>query len=473
VDDGEDLSPNELEALTASTVEALDAMSPGEREAFIEEFLDEEPEPVELPFVYFPPTPADVEDAAAAARLLQQIDRLRSYLGESGMPLAYGEQVETKDGEALAELLDTGDTPGNVLGKLPGVMSIVNIAYEAGAVDIDEHRLVRVPDWPDLTPTDRAIAAYRAIIDVGPLGCRGGINEVFDVADAVLDAATVHWLAGLLAPDAAADVGEFVEQGELMLREEIEPEWPDWSQEIEPMARYGVGRIFEVLEMAGVVESIDDATVRLTALGRHVDPDDLVEYGYRLRRIDDLANASASVLIEALDWARDDQANTLVDAWQPDRDVAERVRQIVDVIASADDAALRLKGFAALELFEPTVVGPGMRGLLDGPVAGTAAMYMLSRGLAEEAEVGHLVDIGALVDILACSLDDPDELCDLFATAPNTNDQYAALEKMWRHPADETGDVLDALGAHLPDHALAKAARKAAIKHRSWMANQR
>ena len=45
------------------------------------------------------------------------------------------------------------------------------------------------------------------------------------------------------------------------------------------------------------------------------------------------------------------------------------------------------------------------------------------------------------------------------------------LEFFWRHPAPETAAVLDVLGRHLPDRALAKQARKAAFKHRSWMAN--
>jgi hypothetical protein len=44
---------------------------------------------------------------------------------------------------------------------------------------------------------------------------------------------------------------------------------------------------------------------------------------------------------------------------------------------------------------------------------------------------------------------------------------------MWRHPAAETGLVLDTLGKYLPDRKLAKAARKAAMRHRSWMANRR
>ena len=60
----------------------------------------------------------------------------------------------------------------------------------------------------------------------------------------------------------------------------------------------------------------------------------------------------------------------------------------------------------------------------------------------------------------------------MFSEAPQAADQYNALEQMVRHAAPETAAVLDALGQHLPDKKLAKAARKAAIKHRSWMANR-
>ena len=113
-----------------------------------------------------------------------------------------------------------------------------------------------------------------------------------------------------------------------------------------------------------------------------------------------------------------------------------------------------------------------MRALLDGPAAGHAALYMLSRGLVDEAEVAGLIDIGVFVDVLAASLDDPDELCEMFSEAPHAGDEYNALEQMVRHPAPETEQVLDALGRHLPDKKLAKAARKAAMRHRSWMANR-
>lgn len=39
-------------------------------------------------------------------------------------------------------------------------------------------------------------------------------------------------------------------------------------------------------------------------------------------------------------------------------------------------------------------------------------------------------------------------------------------------PFPHTAAVLDALGQHLPDRKLAKAARKGAIRHRSWIANR-
>ncbi len=46
------------------------------------------------------------------------------------------------------------------------------------------------------------------------------------------------------------------------------------------------------------------------------------------------------------------------------------------------------------------------------------------------------------------------------------------IEELWRHDQPETAWVLDAAGKHVTDKALAKRARKAAMQHRTWMANQ-
>ena len=46
------------------------------------------------------------------------------------------------------------------------------------------------------------------------------------------------------------------------------------------------------------------------------------------------------------------------------------------------------------------------------------------------------------------------------------------IDDMWRHDQSETLEVLEALGRSLTDKRVAKAARKAALQHRSWIANK-
>jgi hypothetical protein len=474
--------------------DALTAQFHAEEDALTARFLvNEAKETVELPFVYIPPPAAEVEAVAAGAPLLQKIDALCKYLGEPGKPLTQRGNLKLADGRALIELLDTGDEMEmevedrtfrkNTTERLPVLNSIVNIAKEAGAVRVHNRRLVPVKAWSRRSATEWATAVYRAIIELGALGSRGGSYELFDTVHDVLDDGTVHWLAGLLDPELEADFDRIVDAVEPVLRGEIEPYWPQWSESIEGMARLGISQIVETLEAAGVVEwsgrgqtkfgsstIATGGTIRLTALGRHVVPDSLADAGYGLKRVDALVDAPASALIDVLDGVPDEQRQAVADSWQPGLDTRDRVGHLVDVIALGD-AALRLKGFAALELFDDTTVEPAVRELLDGPAAGQAALYLMSRGLADEAELGHLIDIGVFVDVLAASLDDPEELCEMFSVAPHSGDQYNALEQMVRHPSPETELVLDALGQHLPDKKLAKAARKAAMRHRSWMAN--
>lgn len=486
------LSEEDLEAVVDSRIAAYQALPDNERGALRDRFLDDEP--VELPFLYVPPPPAEVEAAAAAAPLLRKIEALREYLGTPGRALTAKGNIKRADGKALIELLNTGDEMDpqigdrtfrtSTTGRLPGLNSIVTIAKNAGAVRVYKGRLMPTKAWPS-SATERAAAAHRAIVKVGALGARGNLYPIFDAVHTELDGATVHWLASLLAPDIDVEVDALIETAEPILRDEIEPYWPQWSEGIESLTRRGISKICETLEAAGVIEWTDrreeasalesyptGGTIRLTALGRHVVPESLPEAGYVLRRVDDLADAPVEALIDTLDWGADEQRQSVVDAWQPTVKVSDRVGRIVEFIGSADDSASRLKGFAALELFDDAAVGPALRSLLDGPAAGHSAVYLLSRGLADESEVRGLVDIGVFVDVLAASLDDPDELCEMFANAPQTADQYTALEQMWQHPAPETQLVLDAIGQHHPDRKVAKAARKAAIKHRSWMANR-
>ena len=85
--------------------------------------------------------------------------------------------------------------------------------------------------------------------------------------------------------------------------------------------------------------------------------------------------------------------------------------------------------------------------------------------------MGAFVDVGPMVDLLHSMIDDPTDLDTAFNGVRGT-DVLTVIEDMWRHDAPETVEVLEALGRHLTDNRLAKAARKAVIRHRSWMADE-
>ena len=137
------------------------------------------PEPYELPFVYVPPSVADVETAAAAAPLLAKFAALRDYLGPDGKQLTDTGNLEVADGRALVELLDTGDElDPELLGEVRPISStaalrqlnlIITFAEAAGAVRVRQRRLVPVKAWWKRPTIARAEALFAALLELGPL----------------------------------------------------------------------------------------------------------------------------------------------------------------------------------------------------------------------------------------------------------------------------------------------------------------
>lgn len=142
---------------------------------------------------------------------------------------------------------------------------------------------------------------------------------------------------------------------------------------------------------------------------------------------------------------------------------------ICAALVVAPDAKRRTMGFHALDLFGLDTAEPLVRQLLDTQVAGHAALWLIARDRADSATLGSFVDALVQVDLLAGDLDDPYALCKAFLGG---SDPLGLLDEMWRQATPETALVLDTLGGHLTDPKLAKAARKAAMRHRSWMANR-
>jgi hypothetical protein len=84
---------------------------------------------------------------------------------------------------------------------------------------------------------------------------------------------------------------------------------------------------------------------------------------------------------------------------------------------------------------------------------------------------GMFVSIRPMIDILYSEIDSPEHLDQLFS-ATQARSEVDLLGDMWRHDQPETIELLEAIGRHLTDKKMAKAARKAAFKHRSWLANE-
>jgi hypothetical protein len=480
-----DLFDEDDERLQAALDEVEDEFGSGGVEAS---------EPYELPFVYIPPPLADVEAAAAAVPLLSKFDALRDYLGSDGKQLTDKGNLKLADGRALIELLDTGDEMDpqigsktwrtSTTGNLPGLNLILGLAKEIGAVRVRTRRLVPVKVWDTRSALHRAVALFQALVELGPLQLQSSGRAWFlDEMAQLLDDGIVHWLAPLLESDGELPFDSIVEWARSVVDRRMAPYWPDHRDLLERFTASDISRIFEVLEDAGVVQWSDrlavteqfgrgywtGGTVALTALGRHVLPDYLDEAGYVLHRADDVAAGSGADLIDAMLSVPDTQREALVASWQAGRPAIERVQMLSEAIVASSSAASRMMGFVALHEFDIDVAEPLVRQLLDTPVAGHAALWLIQRDRADHETLGNFVDVAVIIDVLSADLESPDELCSLFAKLP---DPLPWLESVWRHPAPETALVLDALGNHLPDKALAKAARKAAVRHRSWIANR-
>jgi hypothetical protein len=451
------------------------------------------PEPYELPFLYVAPPLAEVEAVVAVVPLLTKVDALRDYLGADGRQLTDMGNLKLADGRALIELLDTGDEMDPQVGSktwrtgstanLPRLNFILDVAKEIGAVRVHKRRLVAVKAWDKRAPLYRASALFEAIVLLGPSESHSsGRAWLLDEMAQLLDDGIVHWLAPLLADENEWPFDAVVEWARSVVDQQIARHWPDHRELLETLTLRNVSLIFQVLKEAGVVRWTHPlevteqfrrgywtgGSVTLTALGRHVLPDYLDEAGYVLRRADDVTDVDGAALIEAMLAAPETQHEALVAKWQSNRVTAERAQMLTEAIVAATAAASRVMGFVALNMFDIEATEPLVRQLLDTPVAGHAALWLISRERADAATLGSFVDTGVLIDTLASELDDPERVCDFFA---DVSDPYGLLEDIWRHPAPETAAVLDALGSHLSEKALAKAARKAAIRHRSWMAN--
>lgn len=492
----DDLTESDLRALMQQRMDAFNALPFDQRKAVTDpSFARPSPPRVELDFVHFAPSIGDVERSASESRLVTAVHGLVDAFGTRGMVVTDSGNFKLADARRLVDLLSTGDTVDPVRGstahttrssrELRWLSLVADVAEEARAYEWIKNRFVANPEWSALPFVERASSIVDGLLAVGPLGSRGAPERFFGELRELLDDGVPHWMVGVLPRDERRDLDDVVEFARLVADERFpgyRARWSDasWNDVIESE----IQDLFHVLEFAGIVELADreitlgrygvperhGGSFSLTPLGHHTMPSYARDAGYVFAAIGDLSTAAAIAVVDAFRVGDLPEADVLA-MWWADRSTSERAEALGSVAAEANNPGVRLGALALLDaLGDHGAVEPVVRQLLDSPASGHAALFLLSHGLATDEEVGMFLSIGPLVDILATLLDDPQELALMFSEAQERADGDL-IDDMWRHDLPETALVLDALGRHLPDKKRAKAARKAAMQHRSWRAN--
>ncbi|MFB4307816.1 hypothetical protein [Actinomadura sp. GTD37] len=222
------------------------------------------------------------------------------------------------------------------------------------------------------------------------------------------------------------------------------------------------------LEDWGIAERSGDGRA-LTPLGVWAVRELLLADGFTAPLIGELAGARASELIEGLTWYRPEAADEEIDGWLAAHDPKDGAADLLDVMRTGGPGARNLAA-AVLHRIGPEAAGV-VRAAQEHPlVSPYAALWLNAVGDPSGRELAREEYLWVFVDTVAGMLEtaEPDEAVEAaLIDAPPEAEMKVMVDELWRtdHPA--VADVLEALGAHHPDKATAKAARTAAYKARS------
>ncbi|MEO3823538.1 hypothetical protein [Actinomadura sp. B10D3] len=222
------------------------------------------------------------------------------------------------------------------------------------------------------------------------------------------------------------------------------------------------------LEDWGIVEPSGKG-LALTPLGVWAVRELLVADGFTAPVVGELAGARASELIEGLTWYRPEAADEEIDGWLAAHDLKDAAADLLDVMRTGGPGARNLAA-AVLHRIGPEAAGV-VRAAREHPlVSPYAVMWLNAAGDPAGRELAREEYLWVFVDTVAGMLEtaEPEEAVEAaLIDAPPEAEMRTMVDELWRTQHPGAADVLEALGAHHPDKATAKAARTAAYKARS------
>jgi hypothetical protein len=331
-------------------------------------------------------------------------------------------------------------------------------------------RLVAVVRFAALDEAAAYEKVVRAAVDAGLSPPRRWSFPALEMARTAANDAVLGLLANLLAAD-----GEAVPQGELVemmteLLEDVTFGMPELVGRAIPAM---VSTQVERLAALGMV-MVDGDGVALTAAGVPVAVDLVRDAGFEVLLRPDPDTADAAAIADLLDV--EDEQEWVEDAsgWlaaRPERDAA--IEELVEAVCAADRGTVAVMvGLTAIGTLAGEQAVPAVRRQVGGSHDGLVLNWLAGQSALDPATVDPLRFVSGLVDVLAVSLDlgGPQEVVTSFDHGAEEQQQLELLDHIWRLDHPRLADVLEAIGAHHPVKAVAKAARRALIRHRSWLA---
>ncbi|CAL9616221.1 hypothetical protein SUDANB105_05734 [Streptomyces sp. enrichment culture] len=226
-------------------------------------------------------------------------------------------------------------------------------------------------------------------------------------------------------------------------------------------------------EPGGPVDETDVARygmVRLTPLGRHGLRARLLEAGFAVPAVGELADKGADALLDGTSAFGPRAAQAETEQWLARRESLAAARELLAAARGADPGAplRRLRCQQALSLVGAEAE-PALREVLDdAELGGLARVWLSERGAADVPPPSEAMVFWLTIDTVAAQLAAEGNSEELRALVEGLAEQHSGFfAAVWRvdHPA--TADVLEAMGRIHPDKKIAKEARKAAFKARS------
>ncbi|WP_239128544.1 hypothetical protein [Sinosporangium siamense] len=300
------------------------------------------------------------------------------------------------------------------------------------------------------------------VLDRADEGQEGGLTGSVVMDDHLAEVlATIYSVADGLAPATLA-------KGVLQSHEVACEAGPAEMRHLAAVLPDELAGALDLLTYCGLVEAAPHGRVRLTPLGVWAVRQDLLREGHDAPTTDEVdvfADLGASELVEAATSGA--AAPSAVAVWLERRSPDAAARELI-AVAVAGPAGARGTVAGILEELGPEAE-TAVREALDEPMMWRyAASWLHIRDLPAPCLSGE-DNIWITVDTLAaltCLPQSIGTIAELGALEPG-DDLVRVVEEMAAVEHPDTLSVLEMLGTHHPEPAVAKAARKAAMKARS------